>query len=144
MEENDMVLSTPKLTLFGWMVTVILALASAGCETTDSTLKDAGKSEAYITGFHDGRHSGMKEAGNYLEHMVKDSQRFETDVDYRDGWLAGEQEGIKIQKQADAAVGTAAGYQITKDAEKSAKHDIKKAGSEATENVDTEALKVLK
>ncbi len=117
---------------------------SAGCETTDSTLRDAGRSEAYITGFHDGRHSGMKEAGNYLEHMVKDSQRFKTDVDYRDGWLAGEQEGIRIQQQADAAVGSAAGYKIVKDADKSVDKDIKKAGKEATENVDTESLKVLK
>ena len=126
------------------MATVLLALASAGCETTDATLRDTGRSEAYITGFHDGRHSGMKEAGNYLEHMVKDSQRFETDADYRDGWLAGEQEGIRIQQQADAAVGSAAGYKIVKDADKSVNKDIKKAGREATENVDTESLKVLK
>ncbi len=139
-----MVLSKPKLTMFSWMATVLLALASAGCETTDATLRDTGRSEAYITGFHDGRHSGMKEAGNYLEHMVKDSQRFETDADYRDGWLAGEQEGIRIQQQADAAVGSAASYQIVKDADKSANKDIKKAGKEATENVDTESLKVLK
>ena len=138
-----MVLSKPKF-MFSWMATVLLALASAGCETTDATLRDTGRSEAYITGFHDGRHSGMKEAGNYLEHMVKDSQRFETDADYRDGWLAGEQEGIRIQQQADAAVGSAAGYKIVKDADKSVNKDIKKAGREATENVDTESLKVLK
>ncbi len=130
--------------MFTWMATVLLALASAGCETTDATLRDTGRSEAYITGFHDGRHSGMKEAGNYLEHMVKDSQRFETDADYRDGWLAGEQEGIRIQQQADAAVGSAAGYKIVKDADKSVNKEIKKAGREATENVDTESLKVLK
>ena len=123
---------------------VLLALTSAGCETTDSALQDAGKSEGYITGFHDGRHSGMKEAGNYLEHMVKDPQRFETDADYRAGWLAGEQEGIRIQQQANAAVGAAGGAQIAKDAKKSADHDIKKAGKEATENVDTESLKGLK
>jgi hypothetical protein len=123
---------------------LLLALACAGCETTDSALRDAGKTEAYITGFHDGRHSGMKEAGNYLEHVVKDSQRFETDTEYREGWLAGEQEGIRIQNQADAAVGAGAGYQITKDADKSVEHDIKKAGNEATESVDTESLKILK
>jgi hypothetical protein len=66
-------------------------------------------SDAYITGFHYARHSGMKEAGNYLEHVVKDRQRFEEDAEYRTGWLAGEQEGIRIQQQADAAVGTAEG-----------------------------------
>ena len=139
-----MLVTAPRFTLLGWMATVLLALASAGCETTDSALQDSGKSEAYITGFHDGRHSGMKEAGNYLEHMVKDVQRYETDTDYREGWLAGEQEGIRIQNQANAAVGSAGGYQIAKDADKSVEKDIKKAGKSATENVDTESLKVLK
>lgn len=139
-----MTVTKPGFTLAGWMATILLSLASAGCETTDSALQDAGKSEAYITGFHDGRHSGMKEAGNYLEHMVKDIQRFGSDVDYRDGWLAGEQEGIRIQQQADAAVGSAAGYQIVKDADKSANQDIKNAGKEATKNIDTESLKALK
>ncbi|TXS90784.1 hypothetical protein FV139_17565 [Parahaliea maris] len=126
------------------MTTLLLVLMAAGCETTDSSLQAAGKTEAYITGFHDGRHSGMKEAGNYLEHMVKDTQRFETETDYREGWLAGEEEGIRMQQQADAAVGSAAGYQITKDANKSVKRDIEKAGKEATQNIDTDSLKNLK
>lgn len=139
-----MFIATSRYTLTGWLTALLLALTSAGCETTDSALHGAGKSEAYITGFHDGRHNGMKEAGNYLEHTVKDVQSFETDTDYREGWLAGEQEGIRIQNQANAAVGSAAGYQITKDAEKSVEHDIEKAGKQATENVDTESLKILK
>jgi hypothetical protein len=142
--EMKMFLTDARIRLVGWSMMLLLGLSSAGCETTDTALTDAGKNEAYITGFHDGRHSGMKEAGNYLEHMVKDAQRFETDSDYREGWLAGEKEGIRIQNQANAAVGTAAGYQIAKDAEKSSEHDIKKAGREATENIDTESLKVLK
>ncbi len=128
----------------GWLASILLALLVAGCETTDTALREGGRSEAYITGFHDGRHSGMKEAGNYLEHMVKDVERFETDSEYREGWLAGEQEGMRIQNQANAAVGAAAGYQITRDAEKSADKEIEKAGKEATRNVDTEALKGLK
>ena len=123
---------------------VVLGLALMGCQTSDSTLRDAGRSEAYIAGFHDGRHSGMKEAGNYLEHTVKDTQRFDSDADYREGWLAGEEEGIRIQKEADAAVGSAAGYQIARDSEKSMEKDIKKAGSEATKGIDSESLNVLK
>lgn len=139
-----MFVTKPGFSLTGWIVTVLLALASAGCQTTDSALQSAGRSESYITGFHDGRHSGMKEAGNYLEHMVKDVQRFETDTDYREGWLAGEQEGIRMQNQANAAVGSAAGHQIATDADKSVEHEIDKAGREATKNVDTESLKILK
>ncbi len=127
-----------------WPAVMCLILASAACETTDSALQQSGKSEAFITGFHDGRHSGMKEAGNYLEHMVKDFERFEKDPEYRAGWLAGEQEGMRIQNQANAAVGAAAGYQITRDAEESTEQDISKAGRKATENVDTDLLKGLK
>jgi len=36
-----------------------------------------------------------------------------------------------------------AGYQISKDAEKSSKHDIDKAINEATKDIDTESLKGL-
>ncbi len=127
----------------GHLALVLALLGSAGCETTDSSLRESGRSEAYITGFHDGRHSGIKEAGNYLEHMVKDAKRFEEDAEYRNGWLAGEQEGIAIQRQADAAVGGAAGYNISKDAEKSSRHDLNKAIKDATKDIDTDALKSL-
>lgn len=40
------------------------------CGTTDSTLREQGRSEAYVTGLHDGRHSGMQEAGNEFEHYI--------------------------------------------------------------------------
>ncbi len=36
------------------------------CSTSDTTLRESGRSDAYIAGFHDGRRSGMNEAGNYL------------------------------------------------------------------------------
>ncbi len=132
------------LIAFGKILMVAFALSVMGCETSDATLRDAGRSEAYIMGFHDGRHSGMKEAGNYLEHMVKDTKRFEEDADYRAGWLAGEQEGIEMQRQANAAVGGAAGRQIVKDADKSVEHDIDRAAKDATKGIDTDSLKALK
>ena len=82
----------------------------ASCGTTDSTIRDQGHSEAYLQGFHDGRHSGMKEAGNTWEHYVRDHERFAGDGEYRDGWLAGEVEGKHLQEQAktmgDAMAGT--------------------------------------
>ncbi|MEH6582055.1 MAG: hypothetical protein V7754_08980 [Halioglobus sp.] len=139
-----MMLVTLRLKALSRFVFLILALLVAGCQASDTTLRESGKGEAYITGFHDGRHSGMKEAGNYLEHMVKDTQRFEETADYRAGWLAGEKEGIKIQKQADAAVAGAAGYKISKDADKALDHDIDKAVKGATKGIDTDSLKVLK
>lgn len=91
------------LTLATVIYISLLTIILAGCSTSDVTLREHGRSEPYIMGFHDGRHSGMKESGNYLEHIVKDSQRFEDDAEYKSGWLAGEAEGIRIQEQANAA-----------------------------------------
>ena len=117
----------------------LLSVLLIGCETSDTTLRDQGRSESYIMGFHDGRHSGMKEAGNYLEHIVKNTQRFEEDTDYRAGWMAGEVEGKRMQEQANAAAGS---YQAGKIADKAGPHP-KDAMKGATKGVNTNDLKVL-
>ncbi len=121
------------------MMAVCALLFITGCATSDSTLREQGNSEAYIQGFHDGRHSGMKEAGNYLEHIVKDLDRFETDPDYRNGWLAGEAEGIRMQQQANAASNSYQAGEIAKDSQL----DTKAIGREAMKDVDTSELKSL-
>lgn len=116
-----------------------------GCGTTDSTLREQGKNDAYILGFHDGRHSGMSEAGNDFESYIKDNDRFNNDEQYRRGWLAGEVEGKKLQNQAvdiGNSIGNAYGAaQITKEVKKSTNAD--KAAKDVLKNVDTKALKVL-
>lgn len=116
-----------------------LIMVLSGCATSDTTLREQGRSEAYILGFHDGRHSGMKEAGNYLEHRVQDLHRFETDADYKTGWLAGEAEGIRMQEQANAASNS---YQADKIARDS-KVDVDAIGKKATKGIDTSTLKSL-
>lgn len=120
-----------------------LSLILSACGTTDATLKQ-GHNQAYITGFHDGRHSGLKEAGNHYEHYIKDAERFQSDNEYRDGWLAGEAEGEKLQAQAVAAGNVAAGaystYQIGKEVDK---HDPEKAAKDAVKGVDAGTLKAL-
>ena len=58
--------------------------------------------------------------------------------------LRDEEGAVGGSRVANAAVGSAAGYQIAREADKSAEHDINKAGKEAVENIDTETLKVLK
>ena len=126
--------------------TLLLAILTlAACGTTDSALQEQGRSQSYIIGFHDGRHSGIKEAGNPYEYYVKDVERFESDADYREGWLAGEAEGKKLQAQAvtagSAAAGAAAGYSMGKEVHK---HDPDKVARDAVKGVDTEALKGLK
>ena len=111
----------------------------AGCGTSDGTLREGGRSESYIMGFHDGRHTGMKEAGNYLEHIVQDTQRFEDEADYKAGWLAGEAEGIRMQEQANAASNS---YNAGKAADKAGPHPHD-AMEDAMKGVNTNDLKVL-
>jgi hypothetical protein len=67
--------------------TIFMFMVLMACGTTDGSLKEQGKTEAYIQGFHDGRHSGMKEEGNHYEHFIKDEARFAGDPDYKSGWL---------------------------------------------------------
>ena len=83
-----------------FVLVLLFAIISSGCGTSDSALIESGHNESYIQGFHDGRHSGMQEAGNDFENYMKDEKRFDTDTDYKQGWLAGESEGKKLQDEA--------------------------------------------
>jgi hypothetical protein len=118
-----------------------IALFLTGCATSDSTLREHGHNESYIQGFHDGRHSGMAEAGNYLEHIVKNSQRYANDAEYRAGWLAGEAEGRQMQEEASAASGAYTGSKIKKEYKKS--HDYNAIGRDAVKGVDPKSLEPL-
>ncbi|CAK1738837.1 Lipoprotein [Vibrio crassostreae] len=83
-----------------FVLVLLFAIISSGCGTSDSALIESGHNESYIQGFHDGRHSGMQEAGNDFENYMKDEKRFDSDTDYKQGWLAGESEGKKLQDEA--------------------------------------------
>ncbi len=120
---------------------VCCCLSLSGCQTSDATLREQGRSDAYVVGFHDGRHSGMQEAGNFLEHFVQDKTRFESDPQYKEGWLAGEAEGKRIQQEANAAAGVYSSYQIGKEVDRAT--DYKKIGKDSVKDVDTSALKSL-
>lgn len=128
-------------------IALLLCLAFlASCETTDSTLRSQGHSESYVQGFHDGRHSGIKEAGNIWEHYVRDHERFASDSEYQKGWKAGEAEGKHLQEQAkalgDGMAGSYTGYKVGKEVDKS-KPDPNKAAQEAMKGMDTSGLKSL-
>jgi hypothetical protein len=136
--------------LEGWVVirisiAVALLLAVTACGTTDSTLQAQGHNDSFIIGFHDGRHSGMREAGNNFEHYVRDQARYDSDEEYRSGWIAGEEEGRRMQAQADA-VGNAAAAGVSSGSSGHhgmSKKDIEKAARNATKGVDTSELEVL-
>ena len=130
-----------KFQLHSYMFPLIItfALFLTGCATSDATLREHGYSESYIQGFHDGRHSGMKEAGNYLEHVVKDVQRYAEDAQYREGWLSGEAEGIRMQEAANAAIGGYHGRKIQKESEV----DANAIGKDVMKDVDTKSLENL-
>ena len=83
----------------------------------------------------------MAEAGNYLEHVVKNSQRYANDAEYRAGWLAGESEGKQMQAEANAAAGAYTGSQINKEYKKS--HDYDAIGRDAMKGVDPKNLEPL-
>ena len=129
----------------GVLIFVIMASAIAACGTTDSAMRDAGQSEAYVQGFHDGRHSGMREAGNRYEHFIKDAERFSSDVEYRSGWLAGEEEGKRLQANAVAVGNAAAGAyeaaEIQKEVDKQT--DFDGIAEDAVKGVDPADLENL-
>jgi hypothetical protein len=125
--------------------TIFMFMVLMACGTTDGSLKEQGKTEAYIQGFHDGRHSGMKEEGNHYEHFIKDEARFAGDPDYKSGWLAGEVEGKALQDQAvsigNAAAGAYSGSQISKETRKNS--DMDKVARDAVKGVDTTGMDSL-
>ena len=130
----------PKLTFLALLLTLL-----TGCGTTDSQMLEQGRSASYIQGFHDGRHSGMQEAGNHYEHYIRDHDRFDADAEYRSGWQDGEAEGIKLQKQATQVGNIAAGayqsHQIEKEVERQT--DMDGVAREAVRGVDTSELESL-
>ncbi|WP_205619473.1 hypothetical protein [Ferrimonas senticii] len=122
------------------VIALLLLMWVAGCGTSDDSLRQQGHNEAYIQGFHDGRHSGMKRAGNNFEHYLRDEQRFNNDRQYQQGWQAGEQEGIRLQQQAKAiGTGAAAAMPTTN----SSSVDPDAIADEVLKEVDTSTLKGL-
>ena len=123
-----------------------LATALVACETTDTSLRDQGRSETYVMGFHDGRHSGMKSAGNNFEHYIKDQEKFTEDADYAAGWAAGEAEGRRIQQQAqdvgEALGGAYSGYRVGKEVEKNTA-DPDAIAKDVIKKTDTSGLESL-
>ena len=117
----------------------------AACGTTDSQLQQSGHSQGYITGFHDGRHSGMQEQGNSFEHYIRDHERYSSDPEYKAGWDEGEAEGIKLQAQATAiGTGAAAGMtasSVGKQVDKQTDGD--RAARKALKHTDTSGLENL-
>lgn len=128
------------------IVAIICVLALNACQTTDSSMRDAGHNDAYVIGFHDGRHTGMEEAGNTWEHYTRDHERFDSDEQYQAGWIAGEIEGRRVQEQAravgEAVGGTYTGYRVGEEANKAGVHPHKIA-NDVMKDVDTSELKVL-
>ena len=111
-----------------------------GCGTTDRDLQQQGRSDSYIQGFHDGRHSGLYEGGNDFESYVKDNARYDSDEDYRRGWLAGEKEGKSLQSQNDSI---SKGI-LSSPPPKGKSDDFDQVARDAVKGVDTSGLENLK
>lgn len=120
------------------IILFLLITMLVACGTTDNAMREQGHTDSYIIGFHDGRHSGMKEEGNNFEHYIRDVERFKTDPEYKSGWLAGEAEGKRLQKQANE-IGAAAGGADSGNKSQ----DFDQIGKDALKDVDTTELKSL-
>jgi hypothetical protein len=121
------------------LLVLVFVLIAAGCGTSDKALMESGYNASYILGFHDGRHSGMQEAGNSFEHYIKDENRYSSDADYQQGWLAGEAEGKKLQAEATTiGKGVAGAYP-----NKSSSSNSDDIAKDALKDVDTSELKNL-
>lgn len=128
-----------------YLFAFLSVLFLVGCETTDGALKEQGKSPSYIMGFHDGRHSGLKEQGNNYEYYIRDENKFNNDVDYKEGWLAGEIEGKNLQIEIASFGNEAAGvYTDSQNYKNNKKNsDIDKVAKDAVKNADTTGLDEL-
>ncbi|UPR35933.1 hypothetical protein ITG09_07415 [Vibrio cyclitrophicus] len=82
----------------------------------------------------------MQESGNSFENYIKDGKRFESDNDYKQGWIAGESEGKKLQAEATAIGKGAAGSYP----QESTTTDLDKVAKDTLKGVDTSGLENLK
>ena len=127
------------------MILFLFFIILVACGTTDTAMREQGHTDSYVQGFHDGRHTGMKEAGNNFEHYMRDEIRFKEDAEYKAGWLAGEEEGKRLEDQAEkigaAAAGAYSGNKINEEVKK--EQDFDQIGKDALKGVDTSGLEAL-
>ncbi|MCD9485466.1 hypothetical protein GLP25_20100 [Photobacterium phosphoreum] len=82
----------------------------------------------------------MQEGGNSFENYIKDENRYESDADYKQGWLAGELEGQKLQAEATTvSKGITGSYP-----KKSETVNLDDVAKEALKGIDTSGIQSLK
>jgi hypothetical protein len=70
----------------------------AGCASERDNLIKQGASPAYAQGFEDGCHSGKKAGGSWFDQFRKNVKQFNSNPDYKQGWLDGYDECEKQQE----------------------------------------------
>lgn len=85
---------------FRAMPVILMPLLLSACVSDGFIMHtDYAVESGYETGFHDGRHSGLQGADESSVAMIKDLSRFAEDEAYRKGWIAGEEEGLRIRQE---------------------------------------------
>ncbi|MBW1660097.1 MAG: hypothetical protein JRJ48_06335 [Deltaproteobacteria bacterium] len=69
-----------------------------GCASQKEQLIKQGASPAYAQGFEDGCHSGKKAGGSWFDSFKKNTHLFNTNPDYKQGWIDGYNECEKQQE----------------------------------------------
>lgn len=72
------------------VVTILLA----GCASTSERMLAAGYDPSYAVGYEHGESSGTSAAGHPYVRFTKDTHRYESDSQYRQGWDDGYRAGM--------------------------------------------------
>lgn len=65
---------------------LLMVLTISGCMSQKEMLLKQGYPLSYTDGFDDGCHSGKKAGGYLFDQFKKDVRRFNSDLDYAQGW----------------------------------------------------------
>ncbi len=68
---------------------LLLFTMITSCQSFRKRMILEGFSEEYVDGYMDGVQCGRVAAGEYSYKFIQDSARYETDIEYREGWNDG-------------------------------------------------------
>ncbi|WP_432698365.1 hypothetical protein ACQUQP_08495 [Marinobacterium sp. YM272] len=81
------------------VLVITLPFTLSACVTNGLMMDNSAGANGYEIGFHDGRHSGLNGATDLSTSLIKDLTRYQADERYREGWLAGQEEGARIRAE---------------------------------------------
>ena len=129
---------------FGLFLSIALigVFTMLGCASQKEQLIKQGASPAYAQGFEDGCHSGKKAGGSWFDSFRKNTHLFNTNPDYKQGWIDGYNECEKQQEALERQNRNAIEQQRLMEQKR---HDkwIEKHDNDYFKGIDTRGLEKL-